>query len=128
VDENILLRWAATVGPREIAKRIATLEEQLKQAKDGWDSCIADLREAGRICKETEDKLKALDWTPITDKNLPKVGDQVFDSGSYCAALVIEENKDTDWIGCGFDLFRPVNLPHAGVSTGDAGTDGGKDD
>ena len=61
-----------------------------------------------------EAQLKALDWTPISAENLPKVGDQVFDSGSYCAALVIEENKDTDWIGCGFDLFRPVNLPHAG--------------
>ena len=98
---------------REHAK-VAALEAQLKQAKDGWDSCIADLREAGRICKATEGRLKALDWTPITAENLPKVGDQVFDSGSYCAALVIEENKDTDWIGCGFDLFRPVNLPHAG--------------
>jgi hypothetical protein len=35
----------------EATTRIAALEAQLKQAKDGWDSCIADLREAGRICK-----------------------------------------------------------------------------
>jgi hypothetical protein len=32
----------------------ATLRTQLQQAKDGWDSAIADLREASGICKQAE--------------------------------------------------------------------------
>lgn len=38
-------------------ERIAILENQLAQAKAGWNSCIADLRKATEICKETEDQM-----------------------------------------------------------------------
>ena len=38
-------------------ERIASLTTQLQQAKDGWDSCIADLRKASGICREREDAL-----------------------------------------------------------------------
>jgi hypothetical protein len=42
---------------REKNKRIAALEAQLAQTKSGRDSCIADLRKATEIFKETEDQM-----------------------------------------------------------------------
>jgi hypothetical protein len=100
--------------------RIAALEAQLKQAKDGWDSCIADLREAGRICKATEDRLKALDWTPITAENLPKVGDEVLSKSGLLVERVnrSEQNEFTfiNWINLGWLYRRPINPPPPGGS------------
>ncbi len=64
-------------------ERIAILENQLAQAKAGWDSCIVDLRKATEICKETEEILaqarSLVQWTLITDENLPKIGDEVLE-------------------------------------------------
>ena len=60
--------------------RIADLERDLAEAKAGWDSCIADLRTAAQICKQTEDQLaearKAAEWTLITPENPLKIGDE----------------------------------------------------
>lgn len=36
---------------------VAKLKAELAEAKAGWDSCIADLREASRICKNVEAEL-----------------------------------------------------------------------
>lgn len=49
--------WALTFD--EMAERISKLEAQLAEAKAGWDSCIADLRKAAEICRETEAELAA---------------------------------------------------------------------
>jgi DNA repair exonuclease SbcCD ATPase subunit len=41
----------------EAIQENAALEAQLAEAKRGWDSCIADLRAAAEICRESERKL-----------------------------------------------------------------------
>ena len=44
---------------QELIERLSIAEAQLAEAKAGWDSCIADLREAAEICRETEAQLAA---------------------------------------------------------------------
>jgi hypothetical protein len=80
-----------------------------------------------------EAQLKALDWTPITTGNLPTVKDEVggesdSSTNSWTSRAVTYGDVRTrtfaeDWVNVGWTHFRPINPPHAGVSTGDAGTD-----
>ena len=46
--------------------RIAELQSQLKEAKEGWSSAIADLYAAAEIAKGMQSRLDALTWTEIT--------------------------------------------------------------
>jgi hypothetical protein len=82
-----------------------------------------------------EAQLKALDWTPITDENLPKPGDELFarhvfrDAQWNCVSSVTSVHatwRASDFLNCGWTHFRPINPPQPSVSTGDAGTNGGK--
>ena len=78
------------LSSKEEQERIAALKRLLAETKAGWNSAIADLKEAGRICKQTQEQLaearKAAGWTPITPENLPKKG-QVFYENGYARTI-----------------------------------------
>ncbi len=77
--------------------------------------------------KELEAKLAALDWTPITESNLPKVGDEVYAATTSnvfypdsCGTVYAPEREDDlrpflGWVGSpafpSFTHFRPINPP-----------------
>ena len=64
--------------------------------------------------KELEAKLAALDWTPITESNLPKLGDEVGrqNSSGIWLAYTVETNADYRfWHALGYTHFRPINPP-----------------
>ena len=63
---------------------------------------------------ELEAKLAALDWTPITESNLPKLGDEVGrqNSSGIWLASTVETNADYRfWDALGYTHFRPINPP-----------------
>jgi hypothetical protein len=83
----------------------------------------------------TEDRLKALDWTPITAENLPKPMEDELLRPRLCsdgsAFYDVDRAGLTNlcveaWLALGYTHRRPINPPVGGVSTGDAGTYGGK--
>jgi len=45
------------LSSKEEQERIAALKRLLAETKAGWNSAIADLKEAGRICKQTQEQL-----------------------------------------------------------------------
>lgn len=58
---------------------------------------------------ELEAKLAALDWTPITESNLPKVGDTARRTEEV---TVFGDSWDfSDWMEHKFVDFRPINPP-----------------
>lgn len=77
-----------------------------------------------------EAQLKALDWTPISADNLPRVGDMVWwrgygDPTCASAELITQMSGHNyksvrQWLKASYTHRRPINPPHAGVSTGDA--------
>ena len=59
--------------------------------------------------KELEAKLAALDWTEITESNLPKVGDTARRTEEV---TVFGDSWDfSDWMEHKFVDFRPINPP-----------------
>ena len=82
-----------------------------------------------------EAQLKALDWTPITAENLPKPMEDELLRPRLCsdgsAFYDVDRAGLTNlcveaWLALGYTHRRPINPPVGGVSTGDAGTYGGK--
>ena len=68
--------------------------------------------------KELEAKLAALDWTPITESNLPKVGDEVLRQRKIGYSLVTVDNAVApdettydEWVALQYTHFRPINPP-----------------
>ena len=71
---------------------------------------------------ELEAKLAALDWTPITESNLPKVGDEVmrFQADKirqtvYAVDGTEEQNTLIICLARGDTHFRPINPPQPTV-------------
>ena len=62
---------------------------------------------------ELEAQLAALDWREITEKDLPKVGDEVLDAETVCVQLVVEDSGVDDWTELGYTHFRPLAPPPA---------------
>jgi hypothetical protein len=63
-----------------------------------------------------EARLAALDWTPITADNLPRLEDEVRDERFRSIKLVAEHMKGwdaEDWAMEGFTHRRPLNAPTA---------------
>ena len=67
---------------------------------------------------ELEAKLAALDWTPITESNLPKVGDEVMRFRAdkirqtvYAVDGTEEQNTLIICLARGDTHFRPINPP-----------------
>ena len=103
------------------AIRITELEQQLNEAKAGWDSAIADLYAAAEIAKGMQSQLAderlafehanevigkleadiaALSWTQIAPENLPKVGDEVKYvkiAGKFNVGKMRVEIVEADW-------------------------------
>ncbi len=62
---------------------------------------------------ELEAKLAALDWTPITESNLPKVGDEIAAFTGMTADIRIAR-VEYSWGALtefGWTHFRPINAP-----------------
>ena len=103
-----------------LKQRTAALQSQLKEAKEGWDSAIADLYAAAEIAKGMQSQLDALTWTEITPENLPKIGDELFahhvfrdaqwDTVSSVTNIHATWRVD-DFLNCGWTHFRPINPP-----------------
>ena len=87
--------------------------------KHGNGCCvqIADHQAAKQRIKELEAKLAALDWTPITESNLPRSGDHIarWREGFICASMFLDR-----WNGKSFPSInetmtythrRPINPP-----------------
>ena len=112
--------------------RIAALQSQLKEAKEGWDSAIADLYAAAEIAKGMQSQLDALTWTEITPENLPKIGDELFAHHVFRVAQWNIVSSVTnihatwrvdDFLNCGWTHFRPINPPPpSSAKGGDDGT------
>ena len=93
---------------------VEKLEAQLREAKDGWDSCIVDLRKAAEICREAEAQLDPLLWTPITEENPPTVEDEIgswFDSPIFCVCEYGGTATYEELIADGWTHFRRKNPP-----------------
>ena len=59
-------------------------------------------------------RLSALDWTPITPDNLPKVGDEVlgfYSTGEMNVYASTGKEKPENWKPSIFTHFRPLNAP-----------------
>ena len=60
---------------------------------------------------QLEAKLAALDWTPITESNLPKVGDEVlYGNGTRVSPVICEYEFDV-WEANKDTHFRAINPP-----------------
>ena len=60
---------------------------------------------------ELEAKLAALDWSPITESNLPKVGDEVlYGNGTRVSPVICEYEFDV-WEANKDTHFRAINPP-----------------
>ena len=83
------------------------------------DVVAADyVEEASERIKELEAKLAALDWTEITESNLPKVGDEVMRFRAdkirqtvYAVDGTEEQNTLIICLARGDTHFRPINPP-----------------
>lgn len=72
---------------------------------------------------ELEDKLVALQWRPITESDMPKVGDEMWQSGADSGVeriqgwidMVEKHHTKIDFrtltSGGGYSHFRPINPP-----------------
>ena len=70
---------------------------------------VADAEYLANELAELEAKLAALDWTPITESNLPKVGDTARRTEEV---TVFGDSWDfSDWMEHKFVDFRPINPP-----------------
>ena len=92
-----------------------------------WISCgpksmICGVCAAMQAADEAEEQVAALDWTPISESNLPTVGDEVLDAFRCVhSVLFAEEKKWTSadqWLINGWRYRRPINPLQPGVSTG----------
>ena len=78
------------------------------------DNLLYERNEALGKVIELEAKLAALDWTEITESNLPKLGDEVGrqNSSGIWLAYTVETNADYRfWHALGYTHFRPINPP-----------------
>ena len=80
-------------------------------------SCAECYRKAQRI-RELEAQLAALDWTPITESNLPKVGDEVLDRSfsdpDEFMITIVAHDWDARQLNpalAGYQFRRPIAAP-----------------
>jgi hypothetical protein len=89
-------------------------EEALNIIADtgGWAGSPQDITEMAR-------ELLALRWTPITPENLPKMGDEIWNTLSSRVEVVLDwmpqffANDHRLWIKSGWTHRRPLTPPRA---------------
>ena len=99
------------------AIRITELEQQLNEAKAGWDSAIADLYAAAEIAKGMQSQLDALTWTEITpEMKFDRSLDYLLGRPLRGCSVIRGDDFQRDGAGAhlkrvGWTHFRPINPP-----------------
>jgi hypothetical protein len=99
-----------------------TKGEVMNEGTTHWEGCWQDRKHyecaLARIERLTA-QLADLQWTPITETNLPKVGDEVLlrDSKYWVEGVSNPDANDftlEHWQNLGVTHFRPINAPKEG--------------
>jgi hypothetical protein len=99
-----------------LRQRIATLERKLEEVR--LERNTLDDRIQGM-----ERKLASLDWSRISESNMPAGGDETLDVDGLVDAVTESDAAQMtaqEWVGTGFIYRRPINPPseHPAPETG----------
>jgi hypothetical protein len=64
--------------------------------------------------RKAQERIKDLEWKPITPDSLPKVGDEAMNptTGEVIASPSFYDDLNYElWIDCGWTHYRPINPP-----------------